>query len=158
MCAIRTLSGFWMVGNNDLLYSHDGCLQQTTTCQASKSSQIFWNGTASSHNDHCIVHRCKYWRVWYLWPGESLRNTPSSKGIVTQHLYPFLRNEQRLEEFKDIITSQCGETIPSHQTGLWWTSKMIRLLIYFALNEWQVRNDTLHEKKEKTAREERRLN
>ena len=35
---------------------------------------------------------------------------------------------------------------------------MIRLLIYFALNEWQVRNDTLHEKKEKTAREERRLN
>ena len=33
---------------------------------------------------------------------------------------------------------------------------MIRLLIYFALNEWQVRNDTLHEKKEKTAIEERR--
>ena len=30
---------------------------------------------------------------------------------------------------------------------------MIRLIIYFTLNEWQVRNDTLHEMKDKTARE-----
>ena len=51
---------------------------------------------------------------------------------------------------------QQGEKIPSHQTGMWWTNRMIQLIIYFALNEWQVRNDTLHEKKEKIAREERR--
>ena len=33
---------------------------------------------------------------------------------------------------------------------------MIRLIIYFALNEWQVRNNTLHEMKDKTALEAKR--
>ena len=51
---------------------------------------------------------------------------------------------------------QQGEEIPNYKTGMWWTTRMIRLIIYFALNEWQVRNDHLHEKKEKTAREVRR--
>ena len=49
-----------------------------------------------------------------------------------------------------------GEEIPSYKTGIWCTNQLIRLLIYFALNEWQVCNDHLHEKKEKTEREIRR--
>ena len=104
-----------MFGNNDLftfLCSGSMIVVYNKTPLVKYPRVFKYFGTvvrsASSHNDHCIVHRCKYWRVWYLWPGESLRNTPSSKGIVTQHLYPFLRNELRLEEFKDIITSQCG--------------------------------------------------
>lgn len=49
-----------------------------------------------------------------------------------------------------------GEDIPSYKTGIWWTTRLIQLLIYFVLNEWQVHNDHLQEKKEKTAREIRR--
>ena len=55
------------------------------------------------------------------------------------------------EEYQ--ILSNKGEKVLRHQTGLWWTARMIRLIIYFALDEWQVRNDTLHETKDKTARE-----
>ena len=55
------------------------------------------------------------------------------------------------EEYQRL--SNQGEKVLKHQTGLWWTARLIRLIIYFALNEWQVRNDTLHETKDKTARE-----
>ena len=55
------------------------------------------------------------------------------------------------EEYQTL--SNQGEKILNHQTGLWWKTRIIRLIIYFALNEWQVRNDTLHKMKDKTARE-----
>ena len=58
------------------------------------------------------------------------------------------------EEYDRLRTQD--NNIPAHQTGLWWTTRMIRLTIYFALNEWQVQNDTLHEAKDKTEREVRR--
>lgn len=35
-------------------------------------------------------------------------------------------------------------TLRKHFTGTWWTSRLIRLIIYFSLNECQTRNDTLH--------------
>ena len=43
------------------------------------------------------------------------------------------------EEYQ--MLSGRGEKVLRHQTGMWWTARMIRLIIYFALNEWQVRND-----------------
>ena len=51
---------------------------------------------------------------------------------------------------------QQGEELPNYKTGMWWTTRLIRLIIYFALNEWQVQNDHLHEKKEQTEREVQR--
>ena len=35
----------------------------------------------------------------------------------------------------------------AYKTGKWWASHVIRQLIYFSLNAWQIRNDTLHKDK-----------
>ena len=48
------------------------------------------------------------------------------------------------------------QTLGKHFTGIWWTSRLIRLMIYFSLNEWQTRNDTLHNDRIQSEREERR--
>ena len=55
------------------------------------------------------------------------------------------------EEYQRL--SNQGEKVLKHQTGLWWTARLIWLIIYSALNEWQVWNGTLHEMKDKTAHE-----
>ena len=47
-------------------------------------------------------------------------------------------------------------TLQKHFTGTWWTSHLIRLIIYFSLNEWQTRNDTLHNDRIQSEREERK--
>lgn len=53
---------------------------------------------------------------------------------------------QMIQDHKYERLRKQGEKIPSHhQTGMWWTTRMIRLIIYFALNEWQVRNERLYE-------------
>ena len=66
------------------------------------------------------------------------------------------REWQTIQDCEYERLRQQGEEIPNYKTGMWWTTRLIRLVIYFALNEWQVRNDHLHEKKEKTEREVRR--
>ena len=48
------------------------------------------------------------------------------------------------------------QTLGKHFTGIWWTSRLIRLMIYFSLNEWQTRNDTLHNDRIQSEREERK--
>ena len=42
----------------------------------------------------------------------------------------------------------------AYKTGSWWTSNLIRQVIYFSLNSWQIRNDVLH--KDKVATEYKR--
>ena len=66
------------------------------------------------------------------------------------------REWQVIQDHEYERLKQQGEEIPNYKTGMWWTTRLIRLIIYFTLNEWQVRNDHLHEKKEKTERDVRR--
>ena len=43
-------------------------------------------------------------------------------------------------------------------TGEWWASNLIKHIIYFALNEWQKRNERLHDNEEKNTDEKERKN
>ena len=38
----------------------------------------------------------------------------------------------------------------AYKTGTWWASNLIRQIIYFSLNSWQIRNDVLHKDKVET--------
>ena len=44
----------------------------------------------------------------------------------------------------------------AYKTGLWWASNVIRQIIYFSLNSWQIRNDALHKDKVQTTYNEER--
>ena len=56
----------------------------------------------------------------------------------------------------EAIRKKDPELGTKHFTGTWWTSRLIRLLLYFSLNEWQTQNDTLHENNTISEREKKR--
>ena len=57
--------------------------------------------------------------------------------------------------YEQLRASDC--TLAKHFTGgTWWTSRLIQLVTYFSLNEWQTRNDTLHNYRIQSEREKRR--
>ena len=53
---------------------------------------------------------------------------------------------------------QPNNTIKKYHDRDWWTSNLIKQIVYIALNAWQIRNDKLHEdKKQDEYNTERRL-
>ena len=48
------------------------------------------------------------------------------------------REWQVIQDHEYERLKQKGEEIPKYKIGMWWTTRLIRLIIYFALNEWQV--------------------
>ena len=64
------------------------------------------------------------------------------KGIFTGHLGNKWRQAQ--QEWYDQLHDN-GVKVPRGQTGLTWAKALLQKLMHFALNRWQIRNETYHE-------------
>jgi hypothetical protein len=55
------------------------------------------------------------------------------------------------DDYFDELRQQKNHSLKPHHDGEWWASNLIKHVIYVALNAWQMRNDKLHQNKEKNS-------
>ena len=76
------------------------------------------------------------------------------KGLITKRFCDI--QTEYYKKLNDRRSEENLEELPRRFTGEYWTKEFIKHIVYFALVQWQIRNDHVHEEKEYSDKKEKR--